>query len=326
MTTRRLELLHCITPLHNGSGEGLGVIDRPVIRESTTNYPYIQGSTIKGALRAIAAQTHGKATVQEVFGPRADDPAGQGHGQGISQGCASFGDASLVLLPVQSLQGIFGWVTCPLILARLARWCDLSGNGGLHRLAMAAAGRAIPSGRVLLSGTDLCYNHREVCLGGMVFTAVDGSGPPDSDSLKLAEAFGTALFDAAPGFWWTWFAPRLAIVSDDDFALMVGSALPVEANIRIGPDGVTETGSLRYTEFLPAETVLAAFLAIDKPLRGGSPAGELDAAAFVDHCLKSGPILQFGADETKGKGLVRIRPAAYPTGGTGKGADDATPS
>ena len=34
---------NAITPVHNGAGEGLGVIDRPIMRERTTNYLIIQG-------------------------------------------------------------------------------------------------------------------------------------------------------------------------------------------------------------------------------------------------------------------------------------------
>ena len=39
------------TPLHAGSGNDLGVIDLPIQRERHTEYPKIEGSSLKGALR-----------------------------------------------------------------------------------------------------------------------------------------------------------------------------------------------------------------------------------------------------------------------------------
>ncbi len=40
------------TPLHAGTGRGLGAVDLPIQRERTTGYPIVQASSVKGRLRA----------------------------------------------------------------------------------------------------------------------------------------------------------------------------------------------------------------------------------------------------------------------------------
>ncbi len=39
------------SPIHPGSGRGVGVVDLPVAREAATDYPVLVGSSLKGALR-----------------------------------------------------------------------------------------------------------------------------------------------------------------------------------------------------------------------------------------------------------------------------------
>ena len=43
--------LHAMTPLHVGAGRGLGYIDMPIVREKVTTWPYVPGSSIRGAWR-----------------------------------------------------------------------------------------------------------------------------------------------------------------------------------------------------------------------------------------------------------------------------------
>ena len=54
---QRLLFIHALTPLHPGSGQGVGAIDLPIHRERATNLPVLPGSSIKGCLRdAMAAE------------------------------------------------------------------------------------------------------------------------------------------------------------------------------------------------------------------------------------------------------------------------------
>jgi len=54
ITNATILYLYTETPLHAGTGSGLSNIDLPIQRERTTQYPMIQGSSIKGKMRATA--------------------------------------------------------------------------------------------------------------------------------------------------------------------------------------------------------------------------------------------------------------------------------
>src|SRR5205085_12263114 len=54
ITATNILYIYTETPLHVGTGSGLSNIDLPIQRERTTQYPMIQGSSIKGKMRATA--------------------------------------------------------------------------------------------------------------------------------------------------------------------------------------------------------------------------------------------------------------------------------
>src|SRR5690606_27537503 len=96
------------TAIHCGAGRSAGIVDLPIAREAATDYPFIAGSSLKGALRD-RAESLGRTDVGEMFGR--PDQAGR----------LLISDARLLLLPVRSLTGAYRWVTCPLILERYQR-------------------------------------------------------------------------------------------------------------------------------------------------------------------------------------------------------------
>ena len=64
------------TPLHAGSGRGLGAVDLPIQRERITGYPIIQASSVKGKLRAeVRAANNGtddSPEIEMLFGKAGD--------------------------------------------------------------------------------------------------------------------------------------------------------------------------------------------------------------------------------------------------------------
>lgn len=317
MGNESLIFFHCMTPLHNGAGQGLGAIDRPVIRESTTGYPFIQGSSIKGVLRWEAEDVKGATdkTVTAAFG------VGETTGY---QGCVVLTDASLLLLPVRSLVGTFVWATSRLALARFARFLDVAGDPSELRRAVGAvlgASKGIPRGTALgpegwgetdtvnagqkppAWDADVRLNgNGPYCIEQLVLEAVSGGAGENVG--ELAVRLGAVLFPDGKGdaeFWRDFFKHRVLILNDDDFGELAGRATQVEANIKIEQNGVTKDGSLRYTEYLPTETVLVSLLEVGEPRNG---IARSDVETLVDEVL-SGP-LQVGADESTGKGLVRV--------------------
>ena len=81
MITRTM-YLYTETPLHAGAGSGLSSIDLPIQRERATQYPIIQGSGIKGKLRATLEgnreelTAEARDTIDVVFGPPTTNGAG----------------------------------------------------------------------------------------------------------------------------------------------------------------------------------------------------------------------------------------------------------
>ena len=101
MKTTMLGLL-AETPIHPGTGRSVGVVDLPVAREASTDYPVIVASGLKGALRDKAA----------AMGMDDDDVDAR-FGKPDRAGDLVVCDGRLLLLPVRSLTASFRWATCP---------------------------------------------------------------------------------------------------------------------------------------------------------------------------------------------------------------------
>ncbi len=123
MKTMDFYLIHAISNLHVGSGEGdFSVIDKQVQRDQTTRLPIIHASGIKGAIReameyeqkngatATQVSNNGKNPIVEAFG---SDPKDR---KSIQQGKYNFYDARLLALPARSSHDFFYVATCPALL------------------------------------------------------------------------------------------------------------------------------------------------------------------------------------------------------------------
>ena len=127
MTTHTaLLLLTSETPLHAGAGQSVDGIDLPIQREVHTHWPCVFGSAVKGALRAHAEQRMASTctAIADLFGP---DHGGAQERDTSHAGALLVGDATLLALPVRSLQSSFKWVTCPQAITRFARTAERLG-------------------------------------------------------------------------------------------------------------------------------------------------------------------------------------------------------
>ena len=106
----------CITPLHVGCGQEVGVVDLPVIRERATGYPFIPGSGIRGSLRDIF-ENEPNYLCQKLFGPDNSEEVDYA-------GCLAIHDSHLLLFPVRADKQVFCWLTCPMVLQRWNRDLD----------------------------------------------------------------------------------------------------------------------------------------------------------------------------------------------------------
>ena len=99
----------------SGTNQTASLIDLPIAREAGTDYPYIPGSGMKGALRDTARLRYEPDVREEQFEKdhklvRTMFGAEAGTG---AAGQLLVSDARLAFLPLRSLDRAFVWATCP---------------------------------------------------------------------------------------------------------------------------------------------------------------------------------------------------------------------
>ncbi len=288
------------TPLHAGSGRGLGAVDLPIQRERITGYPIIQASSVKGKLRAEVRATYGwkdnSPEIEALFGKAGD--AGDNFAGAIAPG-----DARILLFPVRSLAGVFAWTTCLHVLQRFTRDCALAGI-----TPPALAGLSSPS-----PGQALIGNASDLKAGEVAVLEEFSYAPKEEQKVT---GLGTWLAQhALPNeykYWQSVLPRKLIILPDDDFRDFARYATEVQTHVRLSPDTKTvQTGALWTTESLPTDTLLYAPLMLMKPRqpREDQQAKDKD----VNHVLTmvksalDGKHVQFGGDETTGQGWVVVK-------------------
>jgi CRISPR-associated protein Cmr4 len=285
----RLLFIHVLTPLHAGTGQGVGAIDLPIQRERATNLPLLPGSTIKGCLRdAFPAD----ADRDMLFGKPSKG------NEDMKAGALRISDAQLLLLPVRCLGATFVWATCPFVLNRLAR-----------SAGVAAARPPIPAladGKARLASMDPTVKLNQSPRLVLEDLDLDPGAGPDADALKWWDWISLRLFPVDKDPWREEMKKRFAVIDDKSFDFLAEFATEVSAHIAIDDEkGTVKEGMLWYQEALPAETVLAGMLQADPPRP--NPTG-LTADAVLD-LVGARENLQFGGKASTGMGMARFIPA-----------------
>ena len=289
MTTQNaLLLLTSETPLHAGAGQSVDGIDLPIQREVHTDWPCVFGSAVKGALRAHAEQRmQPKSTaITDLFGP---DHGGAQERDTSHAGALLVGDATLLALPVRSLQSSFKWVTCPQALTRFARTAERLGlELKLPTITQPARDKALGQGDAKLFLEEFRFEQSpDACIGAL--------------AQALAPLSGGAL-DAAT------LEQRLVVVNDDIFSFLARNATSVQPHIAI--DSTTKTvkdGALWFEETLPPETLLYVPLTATASRRKGGDLTAAQVLAQFEQLLPAGKNwLQLGGNETTGMGWCRV--------------------
>jgi CRISPR-associated protein Cmr4 len=296
---RAAMFLYCVSPVHMGTGQAIGVIDNPIQRERHTGYPCFAGSGIKGAVRHSFELLGGKKEdLDRLFGPEA------GSGQ-LYAGAVSFGDAQLVAMPVRSLKEGFVWVTCTHALWRTRRLLELVGAAPNWQ-----AVEDVPEGQCRVCDQALLYQDK-LHLEGFEYKA------QESDEIKkIAGDLAAKAIPAGRDFEYfrTKLGRHLVLLSDTDFAFFAQHATLVEPHVRINPEtGTADEGGLFYTENLPPEAILVAPVMASQtrdsrgePLDAGKVMGVMKKVINGSNGRQNN-LLQIGGDATTGRGLVVAR-------------------
>lgn len=286
------------TPVHAGTGISLGVVDLPIQREGHTDYPIIQASGVKGAIRDWFERKN-EPGVNAIFGPdriTRDEDA--------FAGAAAFTDARTTVFSVRSLRGVFAFLTSELALSRL--FLDLQRAGVEPGWDPARLGK-VPNGSTALAcpGNALAQNDTAI-LEEFAFKT-----QADPELAKIAAWLSERAFPTAPayGYWRAKMKVDLLLLPENAFRDFLRMSTDVQAHIRIDEKTRTvKSGALFYEESLPCDTLLVTTALAMKPAgRGGE--GEPTSAADVMKTLNSldQKRIQMGGKASLGRGLLAVR-------------------
>ncbi len=120
-------MIHCLTPLHAGSGDtNYGDIDKLVQRDPTNNLPAIYSSALKGALKEFCRHNGvDEKDIASIFGEVGmdedsnDTQNSNPNTQKSKPGKCRFFSADLLCLPVQGINSPFYLATSPSIIEEI---------------------------------------------------------------------------------------------------------------------------------------------------------------------------------------------------------------
>lgn len=270
--------LYAITPVHAGSGAAIATVDLPIQREKHTSWPHVQASSVKGAFRDHFRKTFPDYLnhINQIFGSDKQDDY---KGNESTASIVAFSDARLLAFPVRSDEAPYVHVTAPAVLKRLLN--DLSFAGYQVEISIPALDEEkykVMKGRV----------NRDVVLEDVM---VRPDGNFEIKDQILSELFADTDI--------------LLLVSDTIYNYLVNSATEIQTQIKINHvTGTTETGSLRYQELLPQDSVLYILSVF-----GGDPeSNELQADTvrkFIQQSVSK--YIQIGGDYTLGRGICKVK-------------------
>lgn len=340
----RMLYLYVETPLHAGTGRGLGAIDLPIQRERITGYPILQASGLKGRLRAECYERFRQndflsmkqsvlhELIQEVMAEGKEMTENELHKEvekrvvrravqkfGLEAafgpdtdhadehaGAVSPGDARLLLFPVRSLAGVFVWTTSIDAISRFWRHADIIGMPTMP----------LPSAPV---GDEAWIADQSDVVAGGKIVLEEFAFTPKSDHRDFISSFGSwlannALPEGETYQYWREILPkRLVVLPEDMFRDFAQFSTEVVTRIKIQQETKTvEQGALWTEESLPTDTLLYAPLMATAPRTGKNnlvDPNKQTAKSILQLIESSLPNkhIQLGGDETVGRGTVCLR-------------------
>lgn len=313
--------IYAETPIHAGSGATLGVVDLPIQRERHTGFPIIQGSSLKGVLRnslkgvkdnALSNKCKICPIKENDIVKEACRICGDIFGTEEGIGGVSITDAKILAFPVRTLKGVFGWITCPLVLSRYKRDLSLVKGGNINwNIPNLNSEEAIISKDSNLKEDNYVYIEElqlkcvENEIVSTIAKEISEALPDDNIYKEIKEKL----------------KKDLVIVSNDVFRDLINLTTEIVTRIRIDPlKGIVKEGALWTEEYLPTDTILYSLILIpsartlnlddlNEKLRNEIENLKNYAEKIVKlfKILYDGRILQIGGDETIGKGFVRLK-------------------
>lgn len=292
--------LQALTFLHPGTGQSTGVVDLPVQREVYSGHPMYAASGFKGSLRDKAEQNQfDQKIVTTLFGK---DKERENRKKELSEeeknelhdsvaGALAVTDGRILAFPIRSLQKVFVWITCPMVLNRLLRDAKLIRRSVSSLESINTEPEGDQAWATGFSST--------LVLEELTFTCQE-----NEQRNQAAELIRKMTGDVTAGF----DPDKLVIIPNEDFTYLVQHATQVSARIKLNKQKTTtgDGGNLWYEETLPPETIMYGFALCHKPRNETS--GLKDAAGVAEQLktLCADHYLQIGGNETVGQGWCHV--------------------
>ncbi len=295
-----LMFLYTETSLHAGTGTSLGVVDLPIQREKYTDFPVIQASGIKGAVREWFdfkfKDNADNAKINPTFGPDKIGSEESGYAAAIT-----FTDGRILLFPVRSLKAIFAYCTSPAVLQRFQRDAQIAGiplNWTVPEPANDQTVHGIKNGCDLIEGNQVlleeyAFNFQQDPQVNSIADWLDKSAIPVGPKYK---------------FWREKVKKSLLVLPDNAFRDFVKFSTEVQARITIDNDTRTvKRGHLFYEEAMPPDSLIYSVVLAHDPVKDDMAKLPDDEAVMKFLREIDGKRVQLGGDATIGRGIVSVR-------------------
>ncbi|MHB1644887.1 MAG: type III-B CRISPR module RAMP protein Cmr4 [Candidatus Acididesulfobacter diazotrophicus] len=299
--------LYAISPIHAGSGAAVSTVDLPIQRERITNYPCIQASALKGAMRShfrdfiskkdrYHKSDSNKELINYIFG--SDEQDKWSKNDDSMPGAISVSDAKLLAFPMRSNIAPFVCVICPTIIKRLKRDLEFAGlylndDDALSKpdLSNVLSG-VINDTAIVIKGNFKDENSAAIILEDAV-VKINTQEPININFIN----------DNFPEI------DYLLLISDEMFDYCISNCTEIQTNVKINSEtGTSQDGALRYQEFLPSDTLLYSVVNFKDQRAETKIENYLKANIiknYVEDIIKE--FIQIGGGETLGKGICKIK-------------------
>lgn len=289
--------IYAETQVHPGSGTAIsGLADLPIQRERHTEFPIIQGSSLKGVLRnsACLVKLAGEEKCRECKDKDVEkcNACQQIFGKQDHVGGISVTDARTLAFPVRTLKGVFGWVTCPVVLDRYKRDLKLAGIDTNWNIPKPDKDEEA-----------IVQNNSNLKAENYIYVEDLQLKAKENETQKITDEIVKGLPNAGYEDIKEKLNKDLVIVSDSVFRDIISLTTEVVARIKIKQEtGTVQRGGLWYEECLPTDTLMYSLILMPNRLNNLAP--EQVEAKLNRYNEKP---LQIGGDETTGKGFARIK-------------------
>jgi CRISPR-associated protein Cmr4 len=297
-TANKTIYLYAETPLHVGTGAGLGAVDLPIQREKHTSYPIIQASGVKGALRDTA-----ELKLKDLYGEDAAEIMiksifGGSSGSDDHAGAISPSDARILCFPVRALNGVFVWISSPIVLERYQRETDV--KIGVEIPSLYKEDQENPDKKIPLA----LVSNQQLKVGGKVMLEefTYDIAEENNAARKWAEHIAACVF-ADDKYWRERMEDHFIVLPDNEFRDFVRYSTEIVTRIHIDDETKTvKKGQLFTQELLPADSLLYSFLKVTD-----TRDQRIEADTVIEELRKAiKDTIQIGADETVGRGRMRL--------------------